>query len=88
MNKLYRDIPRMIRGVEWIEQYNNYRQLVAIEDVIFLREKVNNLYNIIDTQELIKEFTWCAKMINIFLDEIDPEFKKHLLQEDLKRALE
>lgn len=51
--KLFKDIPRMIRNLNIIEQYNNFRQLDAAEDILYLREKVNNLYNIKDTQELI-----------------------------------
>lgn len=51
--KLFKDIPRMIRNLNIIEQYNNFRQLDAAEDILYLREKVNNLYNIKDIQELI-----------------------------------
>lgn len=88
MNKLHRDIPRMIDSLSTIEQYNNYRQLGAIEDIIFLKEKVNNLYNVKDAQELIKDFSWCAKMINMYLAEIEPEFKEFMLKEQKKRAEE
>lgn len=82
--KLYKDIPRLIRMLKIIEQYNNYRQLGAIDDIIFLRDKTNNLYHITDTPELIKEFNYCVKMISMYFDEIEPEFKKHILKEELK----
>lgn len=86
--KLYKDIPRMIRMLNIIDQYNNYRQLGAAEDIIFLRDKTNNLYNIKDVPELIKEFNYCVKMITMYFDEIEPEFKKHILKEELKREEE
>jgi hypothetical protein len=85
MSKLHNDIPRMIRGIKIIEQYNNYKQLGAEEDIIFLREKVNTLNDIKNMQELVKEFYWCTKMINMYLDEIEPEFKFHILQEERKK---
>ena len=82
MSKLYKDIPRMIRSLNIIEQYNNFRQLGAQEDIDYLRDRVNNLVNIKDLTELIKEFTWCAKMSNMYLDEIDPDFKAFYLAEE------
>jgi hypothetical protein len=88
MNKLYKDIPRMRKNLKVIEQYNNFRQLGAEEDINYLNQKINNLLEIKDTQNLIKEFTWCCKMINIYYDEIEPEFKKQILQEEIKRELE
>lgn len=84
-NKLYRDIPRMVRNMKIIEQYNNFKQLGAEEDIKFLKDKIDNLLNIKDITELIKEFTWCAKMSNMYIDEIDPEFKKFILAEERKR---
>lgn len=86
--KLYKDIPRMVRMLNIIDQYNNYRQLGAAEDIMYLRDKTNNLYNIKDSSELIKDFTYCVKMINMYFDEIDPEFKKYILKEELKREQE
>jgi hypothetical protein len=88
MSKLHNDIPRMIRSLKIIEQYNNFKQLGANEEIEFLKIKVNNLLNIKDTQELIKEFTWCAKMTNMFIDEIDPEFKRYFHQEEKKKEEE
>lgn len=82
MSKLYNDISRMKKLIIVIEQYNNFGQLGAKEEVNFLKEKINNLINIKDTQELIKEFTWCAKMVNMFYNEIDIEFKKHIMKEE------
>ena len=81
MSKLHNDIRRLFGILNIIEQYNNFRQLGATEDIIFLREKVTNLYSIKDTQELIKEFNWCCKMCNMYYDEIDPSFKKFALEE-------
>ena len=86
--KIYKDIPRMIRNLKVIEQYNNFRQLGAKEDIDYLKEKVNNLLNIKDMPTLIEEFTWCAKMSNIYYDEIDTEFKIHFLAEERKRGLD
>lgn len=85
--KLFKDIPRMIRNLNIIEQYNNFRQLDAAEDILYLKEKVNNLYNIKDTQELIDQFNWCAKMINMYYDEIEPDFKSQALKEERLREL-
>jgi hypothetical protein len=87
-NKLYRDIPRMVRNMKIIEQYNNFKQLGAEEDIQFLKDKIDNLLNIKDIPELIKEFTWCAKMTNMYIDEIDPEFKKFILAEERRREAE
>jgi hypothetical protein len=87
-NKLYRDIPRMVRNMKIIEQYNNFKQLGAEEDIKFLKEKIDNLLKIKDISELIKEFTWCAKMTNMYIDEIDPEFKTFFLKEERKREEE
>jgi hypothetical protein len=88
MSKLHNDIPRMIRSLKIIEQYNNFKQLGGKEDIDFLKEKVNNLLNIKNTEELIKEFTWCAKMINMYITEIDPEFKKYFHEEEKKKEKE
>lgn len=88
MNKLYKDIPRMIRSLKIIEQYNNYKQLGAIEDINYLIERVNSLIYIKNSVELIEEFTWCVKMINMYLEEIDPEFKRHFYKEEQRKELE
>lgn len=82
MSKLYKDIPRMIRNLKIIGQYNNFHNFGSNEDVEYLKKKVNNLYNIKDTEELIKEFMWCARMTNMYIDEIDPEFKRQILKEE------
>ena len=49
--KLYKDIPRMIFMIQVIEQYNNQLQLGAEEDIVWLKEKVNNLLTIKDTNK-------------------------------------
>ena len=82
MSKLYNDIRRMLRNLNVIEQYNNFVQLGATEDILFLKEKVNNLYNIKETDKLIEEFQYCAKMVNMFYDQIDYEFKKKMIEEE------
>jgi len=82
MGKLHNDIPKLLKIVKIIEQYNNFKQLGAEEDIEFLKEKIINLYNITDTLELIKDFSWCVKVTNMFYDEIDTEFKKHSLKEN------
>lgn len=81
MSKIHNDIRRLFGILNIIEQYNNFRQLGATEDIIFLKEKVTSLNSIKDTQELIKEFNWCCKMCNMYYDEIDPVFKKFALEE-------
>ena len=80
MSKIHRDIPRILLYLKVIEQYNNFSQLGAEEDINFLKEKANNLLNIKDTQELIKEFTWCCKMVNMYYNEIEPAFKQNTLK--------
>jgi len=82
--KLYKDIPRMIRMINIISQYNNFKQLDMAEDITYLRDKVNNIYNLTDTQEIINDFTKCASMINSIYNEIDYDFKKHILGEEMK----
>jgi len=84
MSKLHNDIRRMIRNLKIIEQYNNFMQLNATEDILFLKQKVENLYNIKNNEELIEEFKNCANMVNSFYDQIDPEFKKKVLEDDKK----
>ena len=84
MSKLYNDIRRMLRNINIIEQYNNFMQLGATEDILFLKEKINNLYNIKESDKLIEEFQYCAKMTNMFYDQIDYEFKKKVLEEEQK----
>ena len=84
MSKLYNDIKRMLRYINIIEQYNNFMQLGASEDILFLKEKVNNLYNIKDSNELVNEFKYCADMVNNFYDGIDTDFKKKILEEEAK----
>jgi len=74
----------MIRNLKIIEQYNNFMQLNATEDILFLKQKVENLYNIKNNEELIEEFKNCANMVNSFYDQIDPEFKKKVLEDDKK----
>ena len=82
MNKLYKDISRMIGMINIINQYNNFRQLGTKDEIDYLKEKIDNLYNIKDTQELIKEFKYCADMCNMFYNEIDSEFKTRILSEE------
>ena len=85
MSKLHKDIPRMVRALKIIEQYNNYKLLGANEDIEYLKEKVNNLYNIKDIKELIESFTWCAKMINMYYNEIESDFKRLFYEEEKER---
>lgn len=82
MSKLYNDIKRMLRYINIIEQYNNFVQLNANTDILFLKEKVNNLYNIKDTDELISEFKYCSNMVNMFYQQIDSDFKKKIIEEE------
>lgn len=82
MNKLYKDIPRMYRLLNIIKQYNNFKQLGAEDELNYLKEKVDSLLTIKDTELLIKEFAYCAKMINMFYNEVDSEFKRQILKEE------
>lgn len=86
--KLFKDIPRMFRDLNIIKQYNNFKQLGANEDIEYLRDKIYKLYEIKDSNKLIEEFQWCANMINMYLNEIDPEFKQYILKEERKREQE
>jgi hypothetical protein len=78
----------MKRMINIINQYNNFKQLGAKEEIDYLKEKIDNLNNIKDTQELIKEFKWCADMCNTFYNEIDYDFKKHIISEEIKKEEE
>lgn len=82
--KLYKDIPRMIRMLNIISQYNNFKQLGIAEDITYLRDKVNKIYTLTKSQEIIDEFTKCSSMINSIYNEIDYDFKKHILEEEMK----
>jgi hypothetical protein len=77
--KLYKDIPRLYLYLKVIEQYNNFQLLGANEEIKFIKEKIDNLYKITDVQKIIEDFKWCANMVQMFYDEIDPEFKKDTL---------
>lgn len=88
MARLFKEIPRLLRCLNVIEQYNNFVQLGAKEDIDYLRDKANNLYNLDDTETLVKDFTYCAKMVNMYYDEIDPEFKQKILEEELEKEID
>ena len=85
-NRIYNEISRMKYNMKVIEQYNNFLQLGATEDINYLKEKIDKLLEIKDADELIKEFTWCAKMSNIYYDEISSDFKKKCLEEESLRV--
>ena len=87
MSKLHKDIPRMVRIINIVEQYNNFKQLGAEEDIKLIRERINNLKSIKNTEELIIEFKWCVKMCNMYYDEIDSDFKSQISKEELEREL-
>lgn len=78
--KLYKDIPRMMYMIEVVEQYNNQMKLGAEEDIVWLKEKVNNILTITDTKKLITEFMECADIVNKYYDAIDPEWKKIIIK--------
>ena len=82
MSKLINDIHKMLGYIKIIQQYNFFSQLGNEEDIDYLRDKVDNLYYIDDTDKLIKDFEWCADMVNQLYNEVDPEFKKKLLKEE------
>jgi hypothetical protein len=83
MARLFNEIPKMLKRLSIISQYNNFRQLGAEDDITYLHEKITDLYDMKDNTELlIKEFNYCAKMINMYYDEIDYDFKKKTLEED------
>jgi len=67
-----------------IEQYNNFMQLDASEDINFIKQKIENLTNIKDSKLLIEEFKYCAKIVNIYYNEIDTIFKKEMLKQERK----
>ena len=80
------EIARMMRAVAIIKQYNNFRQLGAEEDIDFLKEKLEKLIASKDPKEIQKEFMWCAKMINMYWNEIEPEFKQQIAKEEKEAA--
>jgi len=82
MSKLINDIHKMLGYIRIIQQYNFFSQLGNEEDIDFLKNKVDNLCYIDDTDILIKDFEWCADMVNSLYNEVDPEFKKKLLKEE------
>ena len=86
MSKLFKDVSKMLYNLTVIQQYNNFRQLGAEEDIEYLKNKVNNLYNIKDSVKLVEEFTWCAKMVNSYYESIDSDFKRHCLREERNKV--
>ena len=74
--KLYKDIPKMKNYIHIIEQYNNYMLMGANDDIEYIKQKIENLINIKDSQLLIEEFNWCSKIVNSYYNVIDPSFKK------------
>lgn len=85
-NRIYNEISRMKYNMKIIEQYNNYNLMGANEEIEYLKVRINKLMDIKNTQELIDEFKWCAKMSNMFYNEIDDEFKRACLSEEKKRS--
>ncbi len=85
MARLFSEVPRLLKRLQMIEQYNNFVQLGATEDIIYLKERVNNLYNLKDdVGKLIQEFNYCAEAINMFYYQIDTEFIKKVLEDEQK----
>lgn len=81
MSKLHTDIYRMMNMLNIIEQYNNFNQLGASEDIDYLKDKVKNLYNIKDNEKLVEDFKYCTDMVNMYYNEISPDFKKYIFKE-------
>jgi len=82
MSKLSNDIHKMLGYLKIIQQYNFFAQLGNEDDIDYLKDKVDNLYYIDDNEQLIKDFEWCANMVNMLYDEVDSDFKKRLLIEE------
>jgi len=81
MARLFSEVPKLLKRIQMIEQYNNFTQLGATEEINYLKEKVNNLYNLKDDAEkLISEFTYCVETINLFYYQIDKEFIKKIIE--------
>ena len=58
--------------------------MIPKDEILFLRNKVENLTKISDTNKLISEFKWCADMVNSFYNEIDPKFKQEVIKIKLR----
>lgn len=85
MARLYREVPRLLKRIQMIEHYNNFAQLGAGEDIKYLKERINNLYNLKDDAEkLVTEFTYCAEAVNMFYYQIDKEFIIRVLADEQK----
>jgi len=84
-NRIYNEINRMKYNMKVIEQYNNFSLMGANDEIKYLKERIDKLLDIKDTQELIEEFKWCAKVSNMFYNEVDNDFKNHCLQEERAR---
>lgn len=78
MSKLFKDIEKMKHQIIIIEQYNNFRQLGMEDDISFLKGKIENLYNIYDSEKLIENFKWCANIVNDLYYKVDKEFIKKI----------
>lgn len=83
MSKLFNDIKKMKFQIIVLEQYNNFKQLGIEDDIKYLKEKIDNLYNIKDTNKLIEDFKFCANMINPLYLLVEPKFILSV-QKDLK----
>ncbi len=82
--KIFKDIPRMMRNLIVVEQYNNFKQMNIKDEIYYIRNKVENLINIKDTKILIEEFIWCSNIINKLYNEVDGEFKKFFIEQEKK----
>lgn len=85
MSKLFNDILRMKRIIKVLEQYNNFKQLNLEDDIEYLKKRLDELYNIKDSSKLIESFNWCTKMLNTYYDQVDTEFKKIFLKEEIEK---
>ena len=82
MSKLSNNIRKMKFYIKVIEEYNRFRNLGAEEDLEFLKLKVDNLFTLKDNNILIEQFEWCSKMLNMYYNEIEYDFKKKYIEDE------
>lgn len=76
MSKLNNDLKQLMRRMLIVEQYNNFHQLGAQEDITYINGKILNIPKITNTEELIKELKWVINIVDSYFYEVDKDFIK------------
>lgn len=73
MSKLRNKLKQLSKALTIIEMYNKYYIMGAEEDLLFLKNKLNNFEK---EKNIEKELIYCTNMIESYYKEIPPDFVK------------